>query len=52
MSLCLMFIIDANCILCEARAETEGNIDDPNIVIEQYQYLPFPSHRFKICYYG
>jgi len=34
-----MFIIDADCILCEARAETEGNIDDPNIVIERYQYL-------------
>jgi len=39
MSLCVMFIIDADCILCEARAETEGNIDDPNIVIERYQYL-------------
>jgi len=34
-----MFIIDADCILCEARAETEGNIEDPNIVIEKYQYF-------------
>jgi hypothetical protein len=34
-----MFIIDADCILCEARAETKENIEDSNIVIEQYQYF-------------
>jgi len=38
MSLCLMFITDADCVLCEARPETEGNVDDPSIVIEQYQF--------------
>lgn len=39
MSLCFMFVINADCILCEARTETEGDTDDPNIAIEKYQYL-------------
>lgn len=39
MSLFLMFIINADCILCEARDENEGNIEDTNKIIEQYQYF-------------
>ena len=35
----LMFIINADCILCEARDENEGNVEDPNSIIEQYQYF-------------
>ena len=39
MSLCLMFVSDADCIFWKARAEAEENIDYPNTVIEHHQYF-------------